>query len=178
MRYNVEDIEDQILTTLTAHCDLTQVNIRTHTGEVNARIFLDDQAASEFIALLPFVLVQYQGKRFTTSDTAGRMYINELTFRFYIGAQNLRSRQEGQRSAYAMLRAVFDSIHGKVPLSTPQQLTGWQQVGGTLEGPAITTTNFNPQTGILAAPGLDERLIVNLPGVVVYATDYIIRVQT
>ncbi len=171
MRYNLEDIEDQIIATLKADPALADVTIRTHAGEVSERTLLNPDFTSEFIANLPFIYVQYQGVQYTASDEMRRLYLDQITFRLYIGACSLREKPESQRSAYEMLRSVYDNLHGKVPLSDRQQLSSYPR----LTGMAITTDEFNPQSALRKAPGVHEKLVVNLPGIVVYSTDYTLK---
>jgi hypothetical protein len=173
MRYRIQDIEDQIIATLQADtANMTGVQIKSHAGEVNARTFLDPSMLEGFVTQLPFVFIQYQGKRATLSDTVRGMYVHELRFRLYVGAQSLRVQQEAQRSCYAILGAVYDDLHGKKPNSAASQLS----VLPALSGNPITTDGFNPQTPLMEAGGEDEKLIVNLPQIKVYYTDYVIRV--
>ena len=175
MRYNVEDIEDQIIATLTGFLSNTQ--IRTHAGEITAT-FLDPSLMEGVVNLLPFVFVQYHGKRATSRDSMGVIYIHQLTFRLYVGARSLRSKKEAQRSAYGMLRTIYDALHGRVP--NIQGLAGQfvpntpQGALNTGPGGSITTAGFNAQTPIFEAGGQDELLVYNLPTIAIYQTDYTI----
>ncbi len=172
MRYNIEDIEDQLLATLAASSALSGVNRETHAGQIDQQMFLDPAYLGGLVTRLPFVYVQYLGR--TTSerdmDTLTVDQEHTVRFRFYIGAQSLRARKESQRSAYAMLRAVFDAIHGKVPNPSPA-------IAGvtTLSGTAITTTGFRPMSVFAPAGGIDEQLIALDKNICIYQTDYSVR---
>lgn len=177
MKYHVEDIEDQIIATLKADViGLSGVTIRTHAGEVNIRTFQDAAMMQGFVNTLPFIFVQYQGKEPVIRDSPAAMYVMRLTFRLFTGAKSLRIKEQAQRSAYAMLRSEYDDLHGRAPLSTPQMLAGIQGLTGLLSGVSITTAGFNPQSPLMLG-GADEKLIVNLPEICVYSSDYTIRLQ-
>ena len=172
MNYRIEEIEDQLIATLQADTSLAGVNIDTHAGEVNAQTFLDP-LNSEIINLLPFIYVQYQGKTLLRSDSARQINEFGLRFRFFCGDNALRSKKEGQRSVYGLLRQVYNDITGKVVLCTPQQLQG---IGRPLVGTPMTEVDFVVTSPVLVAPGQDEKIMVNMPGIVVYSADYIIQV--
>lgn len=175
MRYSVADIEDQIIATLKA--DTTNfghdVLCDTFAGQVNPQMFFNPEYMQGFVKLLPFALVSYQGRTSgkTDRDSSGKTYIHTLKFTIYVGAQSRRATQESSRSCYTMNAAVYDDLHGKVPACTPQQLPGYT----AMSGKPITTSGFNPQGPLAQAGGQDERLIVNLPGIVVYGSDFQIR---
>lgn len=171
MRYHVADIEDQIIATLQADSGLSGVNVATHAGQINAQTFLSPDGINEFIANLPFIYVQYQGRIWITSDAPRQTFVHEIRFRLYAGAQGLRDKQEAQRGVYSFLESIYDDLHGRVPKCTPQLLPVLPVLGGT----AITVSGFNIQRPMMEVEGLDERLIVNLPGIVVYSTDYSVR---
>jgi phage gp37-like protein len=172
LRYSIANIEDQIIDTLkTDTTYLSGVNsIQTYAGEVNLRTFLDAEEMQGFIRLLPFILVSYQGRTSTKSDrdSRGKLYIHTLTFRLFIGAKSLRVTRDASRSAYDILAAVYDDLHGKVPKSTIQGIPNNTALSGT----TITTSEFNPLSPLLEAGGTDERLVVITPEIVVYSTDY------
>ena len=175
MRYNVEDIEDQLLATLvTAFTTGTPaaltVNIATHAGDVNPMMFQSPAYMEGFVSKLPFVFVQYNGRERTGSDSPAQINKHRLTFRFYVGAESLRAKKEAARSAYAMLRTIYDEIHGHW-IKGAVVATGLPSLGGT----TITTTGFNPLGPFIEAGGRDEMLIVNLPEIVVYQTDYTVE---
>jgi hypothetical protein len=177
MRYKTEEIEDQLVATLQADkTGFDQVTVRTHAGEVNVRTFLDASALEGFVSILPFALIQYQGRRSLSDyrDSPAIGYVYELTFRIYIGAKSLRAKQEAQRSAYEMLRAVWDDISGHVIKSSPQTLGSYANV---LDGDAVTSSGFNPQSPFYQLGGADEKLIVNLPQIVVYQSDWVVNLQ-
>ena len=71
-----------------------------------------------------------------------------------------------------MMAALYDDIHGKVIKSTPQYIPG----ATPLSGMAITIPEFNALSPFYESGGKDERLIINLPGIVVYASDFSVRV--
>jgi Domain of unknown function (DUF1834) len=175
MRYNVQDLEDQIIATLKADTTNFQgVLVDTYAGQINAQMFVKTELMQGFIRLLPFALVSYQGRTSGAKDTSSihDLYIHTLRFRIFCGTQSTRSTKEAARGAYQLLGAVYDDIHGHVPLSNPQKIPG---ITSILSGPVITTTGFNPQSPLMEAGGTDEGLIINIPKIVVYQTDFIIR---
>ena len=176
MLYKVEDIEDQLIATLKADSDLSAVRctVATHAGEVNPRMFLDASLLEGFITQLPFIFIQYQGKRVTERSATARVYVHNLRFRFYVGCQSLRAKKEGQRSAYAMLRSVYDDVHGKIPYASATSGSPLPK----LTGVEITSASFNGSFPFVEGASEDEKLIVNLPSIVVYQTDYMLNMVT
>ena len=174
MRYNIEDIEDQLLATLAASSDLTGVNRETHAGQIDQQMFLDPSYVGGLVHLLPFVYVQYLGRTLADSDMDSMRadQVHTVRFRFYVGAQSLRTRKESQRSAYSMLRGVYDAIHGKVPNPSPS-ISGPSLLSGT----AITTTGFCPMSVFAPAGGIDEQMIMLEKNVCIYQSDYSIRLH-
>jgi hypothetical protein len=172
MRYNIEDIEDQLLATIAANSTLSSVNRDTHAGQVDQQMFLDPSYVGGLIHLCPFVYVQYLGRETPQADMDSTWsdQIHTVRFRFYVGAQSLRTRKESQRAAYALLRALYDAIHGKVPNPSPA-ITGV----ATLSGTSITTTGFCPQSPFGPAGGIDEIMILLEKNICVYQTDYSVR---
>lgn len=168
MNYHTEDIEGQLIATLEANTDLSDVKmIDTHAGEITEQTFRVPEMA-ETIPRPPFIFVQYQGRRSELKDSRGSVWLHYLTWRLFIGATSLKDKRSPQLTAYAMLRAVYDSLHGKVCKSTPQTLATLT----TLNGTAITTTNFNQHQPFFEVRGDDERLLVNMPAIVVYSSDW------
>jgi hypothetical protein len=133
-------------------------------------MFFNTEYMQNCVALLPFVLVSYQGRTSSKAkwDSAGKTRIHRLRFRMFIGADTLRTTKEGVRNAYDMLSAVFDDLQSKVPVTSPQQLPGFTAMSGT----ALTSSGVNVQSPLYAQEGADETLIVNLPGVAVYGADF------
>lgn len=171
MRYYVENIEDQLIATLVAQSGLTSgVQIKTHQGEIDKQMFFDPAYMQGMVRTLPFVYVEYAGRQTMPydSDETYTDNIHTLRFRFFVGAQSLRSQQEGSRSAYAMLRAVYDAIHSKLPYYQTGQT-------GCLSGTKITVTGFNACSPFYASTSVDELLLINLPSIVIYATEYNVR---
>jgi phage gp37-like protein len=174
MRYKVAEIEDQIKATLVADTtNFSSTLVDTFAGQVNAQMFFDPEMMQGFVKLLPFCLISYQGRTSdkNSRDSSGKTYIHTLTFRLFVGAQSLRATQDAVRGCYDMLAAVFDDLHGKVPVTSPLQLPGFTPLSGT----ALTSTEVNVLGPLLETGGQDERLIVNLPGIVVFASDFSIR---
>jgi hypothetical protein len=155
-----------------SEAQLEGVHVETHAGWIDQRMFLDMAYTEGLITRLPFVYVQYMG-RMTGSgdhDTTYDTLIHTVRFRFYVGAQSLRLVQEGQRSAYALLRGVYDAVHGKLPNPSPA-------LSGTFLTSNYTssTTGFTPQSGFEPAGGMDEQLLLLLRGICIYQTDYTVR---
>jgi hypothetical protein len=181
MRYKISEIEDQIIATLKADSTLSTVQkIDTYAGQVAAQMFLNPEYMQGFVKLLPFILVSYQGRtsQKIDRDASGNVYIHTLTFRIFAGTTSLRSTKEAARGAYDLLASIFDGLHGKILKSTPQTLGGIaSDTTRILSGTAITTSEFNPQSPLFEAGGQDESIVVNLPGIVVYKSDFTIRVM-
>lgn len=175
MRYKVSEIEDQIIATLQADTtNFASIMVASHTGQVSAQMFFNPEYMQDVVKRLPFALVTYQGRTSSKSDrdSSGKIYIHTLMWRIYVGASNLRGTKEGARGCYDILAAIFDDLHGKVPVtSSPQQLPGYTPLSGT----ALTSTGHTILGPFFEAGGSDEQLVVNIPGVVVYRTDYSVR---
>lgn len=191
MRYNVEDIENQILATLIGGGEefvvdisqadvgvlgktggLTGVLIKTHYGEITDATFLRPSLDEGFLKMLPFIMVQYQGRRVVVKDAPHQQYTHELRWRLFVGAKSLRLRREGQLTAYAILRAIYDLLHGKVCNSNQP----WAETFAQLDGDIISDPQFLEMTPLIEPEGQDEKIMVNLPGIVVYKTDLIMTV--
>lgn len=173
MRYSVALIEDQILATLQAETSLAGIhNIKCHASDVNRATFTDPALGEGYVSLLPFIFVQYQG-RVGEHDSSGDTYEHKLFFRLYVGAHSLRIATEGQRSAYDMLAGVFDALHNKIPNCSAY--TGYTYTA--LSGQQITMPEAHPTTPLIEAQGRDEQLIVNLQNIVVYQTDYTVKMM-
>lgn len=172
MRYNLEDIEDQILATLSASSGLSGVVIKTHAGEVNMNLFLDPQYYEGVISLIPFVFIRYAGRVANAIDDLKTEWKHELKFQLYIATSSLRSRKESQRNAYALIRACYDALIGRWPNSTAQTLSGLS----LLSGSQITTTNFSCYSPMNEDGGQDERLIIETPKLVLYSSMWTISV--
>ena len=189
LTYNIEDIEAQILSTLAGftldqdqldngvlggETGLANARVATHVGEIDARTFLDPETQEGFIKILPFALVQYQGRTVVERFDAAQRYVHRVTFRIFCGAKSLRKKREAQLSAYVMLRQVYDLLHGRWAYSNQPLDVNLP----TLSGTKITTTGFNTRSPLLCGTGQDERLIAVLPQIVVYRTDYTVDLVT
>ena len=191
MRYNVEDIENQILATLIGGgeefiVDISQVDlgvlgkeggltgvlIKTHYGEITDATFLRPSLDEGFLKMLPFIMLQYQGRRVVIKDSPHFQYVHELRWRLFVGAKSLRLRREGQLTAYAILRSIYDLLHGKVCASNQK----WADDFVRLDGDPIDGDDFNELTPLIEPEGQDEKVMVNLPGIVVSRTDYVMEV--
>lgn len=175
MRYKISEIEDQIIATLQADTtNFSTVNVNTYAGQVSPEMFFDPEYMQGFVQILPFTLVSYQGRTTDTAkdrDSSGKTRIHTLTFRIYTGAQPLRKTQEASRSAYDLLAATYDDLHGKVPVTNPQQLPGFTPLSGT----ALTSSGATVLGALFTTGGQDESIIVLLPSIVVYQSDYSLR---
>jgi phage gp37-like protein len=177
MRFDRAKIEDQLIATLKADSvlDAANVNVRTHVGDVNPAVFLDPSMKTQlegFIRQLPFVYVQYQGKRKVSTDSTKKTAYYNLRWRFYVGTKSLREKRDAQLSAYDILDSLYDAIHGRIPNSTDN--AGWvidKLSGDPILTPITVTKPFE------SAEGEDEKLLVNIPGVVVYSSDFVCQVQ-
>ena len=174
MRYSVSEIRDQIIATLVADTtNFSTVRVDTYAGQVNAQRFSNPEYMQGFVQLLPFCYVSYQGRvgEKANRDSSGKTYIHTLTFRIFTGAKSERNTKEASNNCYDMLAACFDDLHGKVPYMTSQLLPGYTPMSGT----AISTSEFNPLSPLYETGGQDEQLVVSLPGIVVYQSDFSIR---
>ena len=171
MRYSVAEIEDQILATLTADTvNFTGVNLKTFAGQINPQMFFNPEYMQGAVQLLPFTLISYQGRssKKASFSADGKVRIHKLKFRIYNGAQSRRSSKEAARNAYDMIAACYDDLQAKAIVISSQNLPGFTPLSGT----ALTSSGANPQTPLYSADGDDEGLIVNLPTIVVYASDF------
>lgn len=170
MRYKISEIEDQILATLQADTtNFSTVNVRTFAGQINPQMFFNSEYMQGAVQLLPFTLISYQGRSNAKDkrDSSGKTRIHKLRFRLYNGAQSGRATKEAARNCYDMMAACFDDLQSKVPVTSPQQLSGYTALSGT----ALTSgaVILGPLTSV---EGDDETLVVNLPAIVVYGSDY------
>jgi len=173
MRYSLSDIENQIIKTLQNNTTLQDISprIRTHTGDINPIFFANPAYMEGFVAQLPFIFIQYQGRaKIKTGNSTKQTFNWRLRFRIYVGATSLREKREAQLSAYQMLSLVYDSIHGKMPKSVAN--SGWSIA--LLDGDVIQTA-FTALSPLEAPEGENERLLVNLPEIVVYQSDYTVE---
>lgn len=168
MNYKIEDIEDQLIATLRADTNLSGVTIETHAGQISANYFLNAEYKEGLILRLPIIFVRYSGRTLVESDSVNWTNQYELHFQFFVCEKSLRSRKEAERSAYATLRSIYDGIHGHWPYSTQALATSLNILTGT----QITTSDFIAVTPFITQGGEDEQFVVDLPGLVVYRSDY------
>ena len=169
MRYKVAELEDQIIATLKA--DTTNfggVNVNTFAGQVNPMMFSNPEYMQGFLDLLPFALVSYQGRTARARDSSGKVYLHTVTFRIFVGAMSARTIKEAARSCYDMLAAVYDDLHGKVPRMTTQKLPTYTELSGNV----LTSVEATPQGPLAETQGTDEQLVISIPQIVVYRSDY------
>ncbi len=175
MDYALENLEDQMIATLQASSAMAGVNVRTHAGRVSIQMFERPEYYEGLITLLPFAFVRYNGRTAKMESSIAKVWKHELEFVLYIGAKSLRATRESQLSCYAILRAVFDALHGAWPNAQGQSLfAGATLLGGT----QIAIPNFRALTPLMEAGGRDEQLVVELPTIAVYQTHYTLAVQT
>ena len=169
MNYNLKELEDQIIHTLGVQEALGGVNIRTHTGEINPNTFSSDVATEGFIRTLPFIFIQYAGRRKVSQEESSTKLTVSFTvrFRLYIGAKSLREKRDAQLSCYDMLASVWDTLHGRFF----KAVTNQNYQVPFLQGDTIPNT-FVQMSPIEAPDGESERLIVNIPSICVYQSDY------
>jgi len=174
MRYKVAEIEDQLIATLKADStNFGGVLVDTHVGQVTPQMFLDPEYMQGFVKLLPFALISYMGRgsQRWDRDSSGKTYVHTITFRFFIGAENLRASKEGARNCYDMLAALFDDLHAKVPAITGTPLPGYTDLSGSV----LTSSEATCLQPLYESGGTDELLILNMPGIVVYQCDFSLR---
>lgn len=171
MRYDLREIEEQILSTLQNNPNMGGVNIRTHAGDLNPSAFYDEQTLEGLTNLLPFVFVQYSGRVRNVKSSTWQQLSHVLRFSLYVGAESLSEKRMAQLNCYAMLASVFDSLNARYPKSS-QPLAPDTPL---LDGDAIQT-DFTALSPLREADGENERLLVNLPSIACYQTDYQIEV--
>jgi hypothetical protein len=167
MRYDLELIESQLIRTLQSNPSLQSVFIRTHIGDVTPQTFLDPAMREGFITQLPFIYVQYQGRRRVSTDSTLKTCVFSLRFRFYIGASSLSAKRDAQLNAYQMLSSLFDSIHGKIPKAVNNQSWSIPMLDGD-----VIQTPFTSNRPFEVGEGNNELLLVNMPKICVYQSDY------
>jgi phage gp37-like protein len=150
------------------------VTVRTHAGEIVRQMFGDPQYMQGVVQTIPFVFVEYSGRTTMPPDTDSTYTdnIHTLRFRLFVGASTLRTTKEGARNAYAMLRSIYDAIHGKMPYSDMTVAEG----ATVLSGVKIETEGFNALSPFMPSGAQDEVLLINMPKVCIYATEYHVRV--
>lgn len=165
MYYKIEECEDQIIAHLKLQSALSGVTIATHAGTITGAFFQQPELMEGLITQLPFIFIQYQGKTKSAHDSTLAYDVHKPVFRFYVGTKSLRATVDSQRSAYSILRAIYDSIHGY-----------WFNYSGVLYTPVLSgtqiTTAMSQQQPITEGDGVYERLMVCLPRIVVYTVDY------
>ena len=172
MRYKIAEIEDQILATLEADtANFSGVQVETFAGELNEQMFLDPEYMQGVIRLLPFTFVSYKGRTSKARDSSGRTWIHTLRFSIFTGAKSFRQTQEASRNCYDMLSATFDALNAKVLKTDPQQLATYTAMSGT----ALTSSGVNVISPFHESGGDDEGLIVAMPAIVVYQSDYLVE---
>jgi hypothetical protein len=171
LKYQLELIEKQIDATLKANPLNENVHIFPHAGEINVQTFINPALQEGFANLLPLISYQYQGRRRFMSDATKQVNVHELKFRFFTGAESVRMKDEAKRYAYGLIRSVYDDINGH-----------WLRTDQPLDYSSLPILKGDTMAGVMALTPFmetdaeEERLIVNLPNIVVYATDYIVRV--
>lgn len=173
MRYDLSALEEQIIKTMQNSTGLQDISprIQTHVGDINPIFFAKPENQEGFVNQLPFIYVQYQGRTKIMSDSTKQTYNWRLRFRIYTGASSLNEKRDAQLSAYQMLSLEYDAIHGKTPKCTAN--AGWAIP--LLDGDTIQTP-FTALSPLEAPEGENERLLVNLPKIVVYQSDYTLSV--
>lgn len=156
--------------------DSTSFECNTYAGDLSSNLFMLPEFQEGLIKRLPFVFVQYLGRTTAAKDHTSSLqyYEHILTFRLYVGAKSLRTGQEAARGAYDLLAIVYDRLHGKVPYMSSGQVFPNLPA---LEGVPITTSQFNPLTVLAETGGADEKLVVNLPSIKVYQTDFRLKLS-
>lgn len=185
MAYELEKIAKQLQATIQANTLVTtnKVYVDFHVGEITRQTFETPEMMEGLIHRAPFIFIQYQGKRGNPErDATGSYYIHEIVWRFFAGAPTAERATSTQvLNAFPMLRSIYSAIHGKVPLMDPavqsQKLPGSPTLTASTDLPdGIDTVGFNPTSPFLEIGGQDERLVANVRGIIVYQTDYSIKV--
>jgi hypothetical protein len=70
-----------------------------------------------------------------------------------------------------MTAAAFDNLHAKVPVTSPQQLSGYTPLSGT----ALTSSGVQVLGPLYSNEGDDETLVINLPTIVVYQSAFFLK---
>ena len=174
MIYKIADIEDQIIATLQADTgNFSGVRVDTYAGQVSAQMFQNPEFMQGMIQILPFCLISYQGRtsQKMLEDSSGKTHIHTLRFRLYIGAKSTRSTKEAVRGCYPIMSASFEAIHSHCPATqAPQEFSG---VYDTLSGTPLAAGNHI--FSVIESEPNSEELIVNIPGIVCYRSDYTLK---
>jgi hypothetical protein len=177
MHYKISEIEDQILATIAADTTNfgagTLKKLDTFAGQINPQMFFNPEYMQGALALLPFVLVSYQGRTTIRADwdASGKTRIHKPRFRIYTGAQSRRATKDAARGAYDYISALYDDLNAKVPVTSPQQLPGYTPMSGN-----ALTAGAVIQGPLYSIEGADESIVVNLPSIIVYSSDYELKI--
>ncbi len=170
MNYRIRDIKGQLIATLRADTNLSDVKIESHAGQISPQYFLNAEYKEGLIARLPIIFVRYSGRTLVIDqcDSSYKTNTYELHWQFFVCSKNLRTREEAENEAEDYLECIYDDIHGRRPYSTE---TGLADSSSRLSGTQITNPNFKASVFITQG-GEDEQLVVDMPGIVVYRADY------
>lgn len=151
MAYDIETIEDAIISAIEAITAVSIRTVKTYQGQ------LDEKDIKELTAPLPAVYVVYGGSRFTPH---GDRKVENIIFDLLVCDKNLRSEEEARRGGtgnpgtYAMLQAVRDAICGSQvglaelsPLNIQSQTPVWFDGGVSIYDAAYTTSQTHLYTG-------------------------------
>ena len=170
MDYKLEDLETQIVWALSADPNLYPAcTIRTYAGELSGLVFDDMTKMQGQPVTPPFIFVEYNGKIKTKSTGRKDVVIHRPKFRFYVGAESLRSASELSLTCYAMLRSIFDDLHGK--FFNYSGATGYAATNN-LGGTAISLNGMQQQESLNESDGEGEGVLFVLPRLAVYVTHY------
>ena len=170
MQYVIKELIAQMVYTLKADSAFDGFTVRRHAGEVNILMFQSPEYWRAMISHVPFVFVKYQGKIGTPMDALKGAWTHEVVFSAYVGTKSLslESGTESAESAETVLAKIFDLWHGRAFYS--QQT--WASNIPVLSGTQITTSGFKQLRVLQENGGQDERLMIMLPEITIYETQY------
>ena len=113
MKYNILEIERQLIDTLTGIPALNDVVINVHAGELTQRNMESPEMLQTLIDMRRFILLQYCGKSSEKINSSKTETLHTLRFRFYVGAIDVFQLSLAREDAYNYLAAIYDSIQGR-----------------------------------------------------------------
>ncbi len=114
MAYEIEDIEDAIITALAPLKETDSLGVRTvksYQGELDS-----EEDLARAARLVPSIFVVYGGSRY---EDHGSRKIETLSFLLFVCDKNLRTEEEARRGGsgnpgtYAMLEGIRDLLYEK-----------------------------------------------------------------
>ena len=103
----------------------------------------------------------------------GRKTGEKIVVQNYRGSLQLNNSADHQSWTVTKVDGNHLSLDGSLGSGNPGRNDPYVD-GGTLIA-AITSNGFNPQTGFTECDGHDQRIVLDTPDILIYQTDYTIR---